>query len=96
MIDDDAAPFLCAPNDPGSPKWDEIEESLTKMNDQESQIVALSQLIQYQVSGESPPDSVLMKTIQYTATSRNHYIKKLLFLFIHSGQTFLLVFLHSL
>ena len=87
MIDDDAAPFLCAPNDPGSPKWDEIEESLTKMNDQESQIVALSQLIQYQVSGESPPDSVLMKTIQYTATSRNHYIKKLLFLYYEIVNT---------
>lgn len=86
-MDDESAPFLCPPKDTSSPKWDEIEAALSNMSDQDVQIQALKQLIQYQVSGETPPESVLMKTIQYTATSSNHTIKKLLFLYYEVVNT---------
>ncbi|OHT10642.1 Adaptin N terminal region family protein [Tritrichomonas foetus] len=86
-MNDESAPFLCPPKDQSSAKWDEIEESLSNMNDQQGQIRALKQLIQYQASGESPPESVLMKTIQYTATSKNHIIKKHLFLYYEIVDT---------
>jgi coatomer subunit beta len=82
-----SAPFLCPPKDGQSPKWDELEEDLRAMNNQKRQMAALSALIQFQASGEIPPDSVLMTTIQYVATSQNHQIKKLLFLYYEIVET---------
>jgi coatomer subunit beta len=81
------APFLCPPKDNTSPKWDEIEESLRMRSNPKVQFSALRSLIQYQVTGENPPDSVLMTTIQHVSTSQDHATKKLLFLYYEMVET---------
>lgn len=86
-MENDSAPFLCPPKYVSSPKWDEIEAGISDMSYVNGQIDALKKLIQYQVSGENPPDAILMKAIQHTATSKNHTIKKLLFLYYEVVNT---------
>ena len=84
---EEAAPFLCPPADPSAPKWDVIEEGLRQMRDPSQQLAALKDLIRYQSSGDMPPESVLMTTIQYISTSQDHALKKLLFLYYEIVET---------
>lgn len=81
------AHFICSPRDDSGPKWEEIEANLKSINDDAKKLAALKLLIQYQSSGESPPDSILMTVLQYVSKSQDHKIKRLLFLYYEIVDT---------
>jgi coatomer subunit beta len=84
---EDVSPYLCTPEDKSYPKWDEIEQNLQLNSSRESKIDALEKLIRYQVSGEQPPETVIMTVITNVSPSKDHQIKKLLFLYYEIIET---------
>lgn len=84
---EDVSPFLCPPEENKNPKWDEIEGGLTISAKTEVQISSLRKLIQYSVSGEKIPEAALMGVITNLSASKNHDVKKLLYLFYEICET---------
>ena len=84
---EEICPFLAPPTDKGYPKWDEIEENLQLGSSKDKKLDALEKLIRYQVSGEQPPDTVIMTVIQNISQSKDHDVKRLLFLYYEILET---------
>lgn len=84
---EEVSPFLCPPEEKKNPKWDEIEGGLSITAKPEAQVSSIRKLIQYQVSGEQPPESALMGVITNLSASRSHEVKKLLYLFYEICDT---------
>ena len=87
IIMEEAAPFLCPPGEKSSPKWDEIEADLEQNSDIEKKASALKSLIKFQASGEYPPEKLIITIINYVMPSKDHDIKKLLFLYFEIVET---------
>ena len=81
---EETAPFLCPPSEKVSPKWEEIEENLQQNDNREKKIQALKDLIRYQASGEYPPEKIIITIINYVMPSKDHEIKKLMFLYFET------------
>jgi len=84
---EETAPFLCPPSEKVSPKWEEIEENLQQNDNREKKIQALKDLIRYQASGEYPPEKIIITIINYVMPSKDHEIKKLMFLYFEIVET---------
>ena len=68
------------------PKWDEIRSMLMNRSNPSLQADALEQLVLYSYS-ETIPSHLLMPVVQYTATSNDHRVIKLLLLFLENLDT---------
>jgi coatomer subunit beta len=67
-------------------KWDEIRKSLMDRSDPSTQASALEQLVLLSYT-ESIPPHLLMPVIQYTATTHDHRVIKLLLMFLENCET---------
>lgn len=65
------------------PKWDDLRKQLTNRNEPAKQAEALEQIVLLSFT-ESVPPHLLMPIIQYTATTMDHRVIKLLFLFLEN------------
>ncbi|KAH0793843.1 coatomer subunit beta-1-like [Histomonas meleagridis] len=68
------------------PKWNEISKDLKSLQSPEIQARALEQLVLLSYS-ETIPQHLLMPVVQYTATSHNHRVIKLLLMFLENVDT---------
>lgn len=68
------------------PKWDEIRKALMDRENTEGQAKALEQLVLLSYSETIPPH-LLMPVVQYTATTHNHRVIKLLLMFLENCDT---------
>lgn len=78
--------FTVAYQPNNQPKWEELRSQIMTRNDPSIQAKALEQLLLLSYS-ESIPPHLLMPIVQYTATSKDHRVIKLLLLFLESIET---------
>ena len=67
------------------PKWDALRKDLMQRNDPDKQADALEQIVLLSFSEAIPPH-LLMPIIQYTATTMDHRVIKLLLLFLENVE----------
>ena len=71
---------LVAPNDKGEVPTREMLQRELESTDENRKIMALKQLVELQLSGESMP-GLLMPVIRFCSTVENHELKKVLMLY---------------